>query len=193
MSLKKALKIIGTILFIGIIYIAISFSIDMFRHKPISLCGYNVSYVPTESMEPTIKAKSYVLVKETKNVKVGDIVVYKSNKNNMYIIHRIININNGVYTFQGDNNPAIDDEDVSINQIYGVYIKDVYFLTKLISGDNRMLFFGIIVVIFVLMFVLQLINALANYKKEKNKNDNLQKLKREIYLEELKKLEDKEK
>ncbi|UKI51081.1 MAG: hypothetical protein L6U99_07105 [Clostridium sp.] len=68
MSLKKALKIIGTILFIGIIYAAISFSIDMFRHKPISLCGYNVSYVPTESMEPTIKAKSYVLVKETKKM-----------------------------------------------------------------------------------------------------------------------------
>ncbi|UKI51082.1 MAG: hypothetical protein L6U99_07110 [Clostridium sp.] len=72
-------------------------------------------------------------------------------------------------------------------------LKRFLFLTKLISGDNRMLFFGIIVVIFVLMFVLQIINTLANYKKEKSKNDNLQKLKREIYLEELKKLEDKEK
>lgn len=193
MSLKKALKIIGTILFIGIIYVAISFSIDMFKHKPISLCGYNVSYVPTNSMEPTIKTKSYVLVKETKNVKVGDIAVYKSNKNNIYIIHRIISIDNGVYTFQGDNNPIADDEEVSINQIYGIYIKEVSFLTKIISGDNRMLFFGIIVVIFVLMFILQLINAVANYKKEENKNNKLQKLKREIYLEELKKLEDKEK
>ena len=53
--------------------------------------GYSVSYVPTESMEPTIMAGDYVLFKNTsfEEVKEEDIIVYRS-ASGRFIIHRII-------------------------------------------------------------------------------------------------------
>lgn len=58
---------------------------------------------------------------EPKNIKVGDVVVYRSSSSSNPIIHRIVSIENAnedySFTTKGDNNQAADQNIVSANQI----------------------------------------------------------------------------
>lgn len=60
--------------------------------------------------------------KEIKKVKKGNIVIY--NRDGIYVVHRIINIekknNTCIYTFKGDNNEVADDKKVYPNQLVGI-------------------------------------------------------------------------
>ena len=75
--------------------------------------GYSVSYVPTESMEPTIHAGDYVLFREATfdTVEVNDIVIYRATSGR-FIIHRVIEKNNEYLICKGDNNPIADAENI---------------------------------------------------------------------------------
>ena len=58
-------------------------------------------------MEPFLKVNSFVLIKETNNYDVNDVVTYK--KNNEFITHRIIKIDNEEVIAKGDANNNEDD------------------------------------------------------------------------------------
>lgn len=185
-------KYISFVLIIALVYILTSVFVDVFSQRPISLCGYSISYVPTKSMEPIIPAKSYIVIRQTDDIEVGDIVVYQSKSGStkgMYIIHRVIKETENGYIFQGDNNPMADEEIVTKDMIYGIYC----FTVPLLGRINRSFMFLIIIIIFVLMFLVQLVNIVMKFKKDKTKLEDeecLNKLRKEIYFEELKKIEE---
>ena len=74
------------------------------------LSGYRLLYIPTRSMEPTIMAGSFAIGKKIapEELAINDIAVYKNGKTKM--IHRIIDIDDGTFTFKGDNNENADPE-----------------------------------------------------------------------------------
>lgn len=168
------------------------------QQRPPRIFGLSVSYVPTESMEPTIMAGDYVLYKKTNfdSVDVGDIVVYKSDKG-IFIIHRIIEKNESeryVIT-QGDNNVLEDGEKVKANMIYGKYIMTVGILSVFSGGISKNLIYFVLILIFVLMIGMQVVSIIIKSKTEKIKKDSemekklmLEQLKKEILEEELAKL-----
>ena len=74
------------------------------------LSGYNILYIPTASMEPTIATGSFAIAKEIAptELKINDIAVYRDENRN--IVHRIIdkNTHTHIYTFKRDNKEMPD-------------------------------------------------------------------------------------
>jgi signal peptidase len=82
--------------------------------------GYSIFEVQTGSMEETINAGDWIIVKLTQKVKLDDIVTYRLDKE--YITHRIIEVYNGTYITKGDANNAKDDP-IDQSQIVGKVVK----------------------------------------------------------------------
>ncbi len=71
-----------------------------------SIFGYTCFEVVSGSMEPTIMKNDLVIIKETKEIKKGDIVTFKDEKN--YVTHRIKQISKDNIITQGDANNNLD-------------------------------------------------------------------------------------
>lgn len=79
--------------------------------------GYTIFEISTGSMKETLNVYDIILVKITKeDVKVGDIITYKSE--NETITHRIIKINENQITTKGDANNT-EDSTITRDKIIG--------------------------------------------------------------------------
>ena len=125
---KIVSKIIDCILNILIVLFAIFLLISMYtviqvkvlKNEYANFFGYSLFEVQTGSMHGTIEAGDWIIIKSTKDVKVGDIITYRSG--NDYITHRIIESYRGTYVTKGDaNNTA--DEPIDQRQIIGKVAK----------------------------------------------------------------------
>lgn len=94
--------------------------------------GYGVANVLSGSMEPTFSKGTLLLVKETEDIQVGDIVVYQSGQE--LIVHRVIELeeNSQIIVTQGDAN-NVADPPFEKSQIRGVVIGWVPFLGNVVS------------------------------------------------------------
>ena len=123
--MKKVMKIIGNAILnilalIAIIVLVISGYVIYrlkIQNKPYAtVCGYTALEVVTGSMSGSIEIGDIVIVKITKDVREGDIIVY-SNDNNL-ITHRICKINGETIITKGDANNTEDDP-ITVNDIIG--------------------------------------------------------------------------
>lgn len=138
----KKLKIITNIISYIIIIVLIIYLILR------SINIINIYKVLTGSMELKIHPGDYIVIKNSNNYKVGDIVTYK--KNNYYITHRIVQINNNKVITKGDAN-NVSDEQIDINDIVGKY------LYKTILIKYIMEYKYLIIGIFILSYVISLL------------------------------------
>lgn len=69
--------------------------------------GYGISAVLSGSMEPTISVGDLIVVKQTDDFTVGDIVVYQSGS--AAIVHRIIDMDGDAVITKGDANNVPDE------------------------------------------------------------------------------------
>ena len=69
--------------------------------------GYGLANVLSGSMEPTFSKGTLLLVKDTRDVQEGDIVVYQSGRE--LIVHRIIALSDNEVITQGDANNVADE------------------------------------------------------------------------------------
>lgn len=65
-----------------------------------------LAVVEGKSMEPLLWTGDIVIVYKSDEIRVGDVVIYKSREN--YVIHRVIEIRSNCYLIKGDNNPLPD-------------------------------------------------------------------------------------
>ena len=91
------------------------------------------TFTDTHSMEPVISSRSHaieVVPKSTDQIKVGDIVSYKSQYADGIIIHRVLSIghdSDGTYfIMKGDNNSSPDPGRVRFSQIQRVVVAIIY-------------------------------------------------------------------
>jgi signal peptidase I len=72
--------------------------------------GGSTRYMITHgiSMEPMLHTGDLVLVRPSDDYKVGQVVAYHSTLLHTVVLHRIIRIADGRYTFKGDNNDFVD-------------------------------------------------------------------------------------
>lgn len=68
----------------------------------------HISYVESESMEPTINVGDGYILHSVGTVQDGDIITFWSDDRNQYVTHRIVADTNDGYITQGDNNPSTD-------------------------------------------------------------------------------------
>lgn len=90
--------------------------VNLFKKNYASLFGYSIFNVVTGSMSGTIEINDYVIVKQTDNVQIDDIVTFTSNGE--LITHRLVQISGGNYITRGDANTA-DDYSISKKDIVG--------------------------------------------------------------------------
>lgn len=93
--------------------------------------GYLPSFVPSQSMEPSLQVGAMVVTKdvEADDIRVGDVVLYKM-PNRQRVLHRLIEIRTSEeggreFIFKGDNNNAADLMPVRDEQILGRLVFDV--------------------------------------------------------------------
>jgi len=116
--MKKITKLILNILCVMtvlIIILGISYviQITIMRKKYANVIGYSLFEVLTGSMTPTINIGDDVLIKITKDIQKGDIVVFDNQENDNFIIHRVIQINENEIITKGDSN---NTEDIAISK-----------------------------------------------------------------------------
>lgn len=195
--MKKIIKIISSIitaiLAILVIYLLVINVVAMKKDKPVNFFGYSYSYVPTNSMEPTIMAGDSVIFKKVsyESIVVGDIIVYKSIEKDIYIIHRVNNICEDGFEMLGDNNNGIvDSEHVTKDMFIGKYVKTFNLLNvgKLITNKN--VIYIILVVIFVLIFVFEGVNIYLTKVRGSSKKKSKEELKKEVLDEMRRELEE---
>ena len=214
LELLRPKKIIGygitAICFLLCAYILTEYICSTTEGRPPRLFTYSISYVPTESMEPTISAKEYVIFQSTNfdsisagdpnNQFDGDIVIYK-NSDGIYVIHRVIAKYDDYMIVQGDNNPIPDSDHVTRENLYGKYLGKVDFLSNLFKGGiSKSAIFVLLIVIFVLVIGVQIVSIIVKAKsdefKNKKKLDNdklIEEARKQILAEELEKLKNEEK
>lgn len=176
----KAVKIIKrsvTVLLVGILVLLIGVlitnTVALSKNQLSSFFGYTISYVPTESMEPTIRAGETVLIKKGgfEKTQVGDIIVYKNNEENKYIIHRVTRIlEDGTLRVKGDNeytNPSEDNVIITKDNYYGEYVSTVNFLNLKSLVKNKSFILPICILIYLIAVVSEGI-SIAKRIKAKN-------------------------
>ena len=82
--------------------------------------GFSMFEVQTGSMADEINPGDWIIVKNTDNLKLNDIITYKFGEE--YITHRIIEVYNGIYVTKGDANNA-KDEPITEEQVVGKVVK----------------------------------------------------------------------
>lgn len=176
----KAVKIIKrsvTVLLVGILVLLIGVlitnTVALSKNQLSSFFGYTISYVPTESMEPTIRVGETVLIKKGgfEETQVGDIIVYKNNEENKYIIHRVTRIlEDGTLRVKGDNeytNPSEDNVIITKDNYYGKYVSTVNFLNLKSLVKNKSFILPICILIYLIAVVSEGI-SIAKRIKAKN-------------------------
>ncbi len=200
--------IVSIICLLLCLYITVEVIVASNQNRPPRIFNISVTYVPTESMEPTISSNSYIMFHGTSfdDVKVkdsnneGDIIIYYSKKNDFYIVHRAIgrgiDENGNKYLIcKGDNNTVSDAENVYPAMVYGKYMTTIGFMSIFSGGVNTSAVFVILIIIFIIMVAMQVTSMVISVKKEKLKeskkeeeNRIREELKAQILKEELEKL-----
>src|SRR5438874_797910 len=83
--------------------------------------GGHFGYVTTHgiSMQPRFHTGDLAVVRPAAHYSVGDIAAYHNRMLHTVVLHRIVAINDGRYTFKGDNNTWLDVERPVGDQLIG--------------------------------------------------------------------------
>ena len=170
---KIVWNVIRTICIVLIVLIVGVIVVQRVSNNKVTLGGYSIFTVVTESMIPKYKVGDMLLAKnqDINKIKVGDDVVYLGKVgtfNGKIVTHQVIDIEEGSsrkFHTKGINN-AIEDPVIDGSQIYGVVVSKLSILS-IISGliNNQYGFFFIIFVPIVVL-VFEIFIDVVNDKKK---------------------------
>lgn len=173
--MKKLIS--NSLIFLIIIFlINICYSKFILKDNLIKIFGKSIVVVTTGSMEPEINAGDLLIISESKNYKIGDIVTYQDNEG-FLVTHRIIQINQDTFISKGDSNNLSDEENLNNN------IKGKVIYHSKVLGFFVLYLLKPIVVIYVILFVIVNLYFII-IKRNKNFEEKI-KLEDEIKKEEM--------
>ncbi len=158
--LNVLLLIVFVLIMIGVYYIV---QIKVFQNDYANLFGYTFFEVATGSMLGTIEVGDVVIVKITKNVDQGEVIVYKEGDN--FITHRLVEKDGNHLVAKGDANNS-EDKPITEDQILG---RVIYILPKL--GVWRKIFLSpeILGLILLLLFLVGVVIQFASKNDKTNR------------------------
>lgn len=179
---KKKSKIADVIFWIVMALVAVALLCVVFLGKqsdrPTFLFGKAMLWVETESMDPTIEAKSYISVRQTdgKNLKVGDIITFVCRDQTQptygkLITHRIHEVTADGYKTKGDNKLSnVDPWTVATDDVVAVYDNNLPFMTfvgRVFSSWVGLMIIGLVFVLTMgFVYVPDLIAAVKSENEE---------------------------
>lgn len=173
-AIWSIIKFLISVIIIGIIAIIL---VQRFSNNNISVAGYRIFTVVTESMVPKYLVGDVLLVKQTdaKKIKIEDDVAYMGKVGSYadkVITHQVIKIENaddGKLNFhtKGIANPE-EDPLINESQIYGVVIAKLNIMSKLNGIINNMygMYFLIIIPLGIIIY-----SEFKAFRDEKNDID----------------------
>lgn len=159
-TIFSLIKTLVTLIVIGFVAIVL---IQRFSNNNLSVAGYRMFTVVTESMVPEYLVGDVLLVKETEpdKIAIGDDVTYMGKIGsyaNKIVTHRVVNIDktekeNIKFITRGIAND-VDDPQIEENQIYGTVVTKLKVVTYLNGIINNMygMYFLIIIPLAIIMF-----------------------------------------
>ncbi|NLN50352.1 MAG: signal peptidase I [Acholeplasmataceae bacterium] len=170
-TIKIIFSILSLLLLTALIALVIVHSLALKDNRPVKIFNYHYSIVLTGSMEPAIEQGNYIVYKSKADYDVDDVVVYR-NKNNRYIVHRIIEKLETGFITQGDANQKSDFESEGVienSQIIGkvTSIHGMFGIGKVIINRPNTL----IVVVFGISLILIIIQVVEIVKTIKKKQE----------------------
>ena len=175
--LRRITGIVGYVI-IGALILIIGFVfLSNMKGNVTFIFGKTMMWVRTESMEPTIPARSYILVEKVTagEIEVGDVIVFRSDDptlNGAYNTHRVEDIlgANEEFVTKGDNNPGRDSYTAKADKIVGRYIRNMPVMTafgRFMSKSTGILItFTVIFGIFLIIYVPDMIRASKRREEE---------------------------
>ncbi|MEE3343053.1 MAG: signal peptidase I [Bacilli bacterium] len=165
--LWKIIKGIATIL---IVLIVLTIFIQRLSNNKLSLAGYSIYTVVTQSMVPKYQVGDMLLSKsiDPDTIKIGDDVTYQGKEGDFagkIVTHQVIAIDgtgpNKIFHTKGIANTA-EDPTITGDQIYGKVVTKLTVLsiiTKIISNIYGMFFFIIVpVVVIIFGIIMDVVN-----------------------------------
>ena len=176
--MKKIKSILRTLL---IVFVSLVFGFNIYTWNAQSLMGnalpmpfgYGAAVVLTGSMEPAIRVNDVIIVAERTTYAENEIAVYQSG--NLLVVHRILEIADGMVTTKGDANNAADAP-VELSAVKGKVVGVI----PGVGGIVKILKTPAATVILLVGAVLLLE---VSFRKEKKKGDDqLEQIKEEIRM-----------
>lgn len=158
--MKVVCKVLKYLLLI-ILLVIVLFNFKVNNNDLVSLFGYSSLKVVSGSMQPKIKVGDVVIIKNSNNYNVNDIITFKDEDS--YITHRIIKINNGKITTKGDFNNKKDDKIIKTKDVVGKVILVIPFMGNIMNNLSNPI---VLFIIFVIGFIL--ITIIPEKKKDKS-------------------------
>lgn len=199
--LKRIGDVFGYILILVITALCVFVLISRASGSATFIFGKTTAWVMTASMSPTIPERSYILLekRDASEIEVGDIITFSSDDpalNSAFNTHRVVEIvgDHAEFVTQGDANAVSDRYTAKADKVLGVYVRNLPVLTAfgrfLASGIGIMIAVTIIFIIFMLMYMPDLI------KKNEERGKELEKRRRErideLVREEIEKLRERD-
>ncbi len=158
--MKVVCKVLKYLLLI-ILLVIVLFNFKVNNNDLVSLFGYSSLKVVSGSMQPKIKVGDVVIIKNSNNYNINDIITFKDEGS--YITHRIIKIDNGKITTKGDFNNKKDDKIIKMKDVVGKVILVIPFMGNIMNNLSNPI---VLFIIFVIGFIL--ITIIPEKKKDKS-------------------------
>ncbi len=146
----KTIKVLVNILFYGIVALALLIVVGF-------ASGYRAKTVLTNSMEPTIKVASVVVIKPEsfENLKVDDVINFYRGGNDVTFTHRIyaIDYEAGTIITKGDNNTGVDQFVTSKDQVVGKVLFSIAYVGYLINFIKSYIVYIVLITLSILLLV----------------------------------------
>lgn len=154
--LKNIEKIVVNLIIIILSIIAIIViwgfvQLNVQKKEYLNIFGYSVFSTETGSMSPTMEKGDIVIIKIGDEIREKDIITYK--KEDVFITHRIEQINGDSIIAKGDNNNT-EDEPIKKDEVVGkavFIINNVEVWKKVFSDINVIIPIVITIILFVLL------------------------------------------
>ena len=134
--------------------------------------GKSLMWVMTDSMSPTIREKSYIVVEEVSasDINVDDVIVYISDDPEiagMKNTHRVVEIigDHEEFVTKGDNNPVNDKYNAKAEKIVARYVKTLPFLSGIGRLFSNAVSISALCIVFITILFILLIPENAALKK----------------------------
>ena len=136
-----------------------------------SFCGFSSLFVETGSMSGTIEENEIIIIKRSKEYKIGDIITFIQEGDEKPTTHRIIGYGaEGEYITKGDANPSDDSTSVKEDEILGKVIASLTLLSLLIGwateGGGYIYIIAIILVVGVGTYFMKIMKEKENDELE---------------------------
>ena len=151
---KKVFGWIGTGFLTLLVVMASWLCFDKFvlKHRVPSIFGYSSLMVATGSMSGTIEEGDLIIIKDTDDYKIGDIVTFFQDGDDIPTTHRIYNIDeNGNWKTRGDANNSYDKRSITSDEIIGEVVLVIpyvgTFIDWAVEGGGLIYIIGIFLIL----------------------------------------------